>query len=396
MNTPASKPKVLLVDDDVRLLNACRRMLRKNVELVLACGAKEALEELSRTKDFTVVVCDQNMPGMKGHELLSHMARTWPHIVRVMLTGNADQDTAVKALNESKVFRFLNKPCEPSDILFAIQEAHNQALLLQQEKTLLEDTLCSSMRMMMGVIALANPRAGRVSELVHRYLKALTQDMRFKNAWELDVAASLWPLGEALMPDELKNLVASRNNLDNDQRDALEEVHETLRDMITAVPRLEGAADIVAYCRKDYDGKGFPFDNMKGEALPKGARLLRILIDCAEAMVDQPDLPVSSVLDDMKKQDSCYDPNMLDMICKFLPRKLNSMMGDDRYTALSLSIADLQEQDILINDLCLSNRDVLLKAGYALSLPLIQKIKTLHRRAALIEPVGVKRAKAVV
>lgn len=108
-----NKSRILFVDDDPLMLGALRRMLVpmfREWELSFATRPAEALEMITRAP-FDVIVSDQRMPGTDGASLLASARARAPHSVRVMLTGATDQQTAVEAVNQGGVFRFLTKPC---------------------------------------------------------------------------------------------------------------------------------------------------------------------------------------------------------------------------------------------------------------------------------------------
>ena len=115
--------RILLVDDEKRLLSGLRRNLGSRFHILTAESGKEALEILDNTSDIAVVLSDMQMPEMNGVELLKNVRKKSPTIRRLMLTGNADQETAVAAVNEGAVFRFLRKPCEPDVIGEALDSA---------------------------------------------------------------------------------------------------------------------------------------------------------------------------------------------------------------------------------------------------------------------------------
>lgn len=114
------RAKVLLVDDDGIALLVHEKMLSEHVEVVTAINGNEALEILRRDKSFAVVVSDQYMPEMNGAELLKIVRNTFPEIVRIMITGFADLDVAMQAVNLGNVFRFLVKPCCKEDLVLAV------------------------------------------------------------------------------------------------------------------------------------------------------------------------------------------------------------------------------------------------------------------------------------
>lgn len=119
------KPKVLFVDDEAELLESVRDALRKKpYRVVTANSGAEALALLRSDPEIRVVVSDERMPEMTGHELLAKVRAQYPESVRIMLTGQADMTAVVSAINEGQIFRFLTKPC-PAD---ALHDVVTQAL----------------------------------------------------------------------------------------------------------------------------------------------------------------------------------------------------------------------------------------------------------------------------
>ncbi len=130
---------VLLVDDDLNLLAGLRRTLRREpYEILVAQGATEAFEVLG-TKAIDVIVSDEAMPGMSGTDFLARVSLIYPETIRIILTGNATLDTAVRAINEGKVYRFLTKPCNPFDLAITIRQALEHRDLLVKSRQLLRE-----------------------------------------------------------------------------------------------------------------------------------------------------------------------------------------------------------------------------------------------------------------
>ncbi|MEM9705784.1 MAG: response regulator [Pseudomonadota bacterium] len=122
-NNNKSVHKVLFVDDEQRLLSALRRRLANAFSLVMTTDPNEALEILAREDDIAVIVADMQMPEMNGIELLKRVKTEFPGVRRIMLTGNADQETAIDAINQGEVMRFLQKPCDTEDLTAALNHA---------------------------------------------------------------------------------------------------------------------------------------------------------------------------------------------------------------------------------------------------------------------------------
>jgi len=105
--------RILFVDDEGAVLEGYERILHKDFEPDLASSGEQALVMMSGSSPYAVVVSDMRMPGMDGVQFLSRVREISPQTVRVMLTGNADIQTAMTAVNEGHIFRFLTKPCDP-------------------------------------------------------------------------------------------------------------------------------------------------------------------------------------------------------------------------------------------------------------------------------------------
>jgi len=121
-----SKYSILAVDDDPNLLAALRRQLGRRFDMATATSGAEAVECVLAAEQagesYAVVICDMCMPGMNGLETLAAIRAIAPRTSRIMLTGNADQQTAVDAINRGNIFRFFTKPCPPETLAAAVTE----------------------------------------------------------------------------------------------------------------------------------------------------------------------------------------------------------------------------------------------------------------------------------
>ncbi len=118
--------RILLVDDEPHVLNALERVLREGPWSIETAGdGAQALEKMARQPSW-VVVSDYLMPGMDGVELLAEIRRRWPMTRRVMLTGHADAGAVERAINQGEIYRFLNKPWHPQQLLATVRECLEQ------------------------------------------------------------------------------------------------------------------------------------------------------------------------------------------------------------------------------------------------------------------------------
>jgi two-component system probable response regulator PhcQ len=133
------KSKLLLVDDEPNLTSALVRSLdRSQFEIFTADSAQKALLILAGN-DIDVVVSDERMPGMTGSQLLTEVRKKWPNTIRMILSGQADLEAAVRAINEGEVYRFLLKPCHPKELQLTILQGLQHKKLVAQSRKLLQE-----------------------------------------------------------------------------------------------------------------------------------------------------------------------------------------------------------------------------------------------------------------
>jgi serine/threonine-protein kinase len=126
MNTGATptrkKARVLCVDDEPNILRSLRWLLQKDFEVEVAASGYDGLE-LLRQGEYDVVISDQRMPGMIGSDFLREVRKVSPRSMRILLTGYSDPQSILKSVNESEVFRFVNKPWQFQELLKVVGDA---------------------------------------------------------------------------------------------------------------------------------------------------------------------------------------------------------------------------------------------------------------------------------
>jgi DNA-binding NtrC family response regulator len=133
------KSKLLLVDDEPNLTSALVRSLdRSQFDIFTADSAQKGLMILAG-HDIDVVVSDERMPGMTGSQFLTEVRKKWPNTIRMILSGQADLEAAVRAINEGEVYRFLLKPCHPKELQMTILQGLQHKKLVAQSRRLLQE-----------------------------------------------------------------------------------------------------------------------------------------------------------------------------------------------------------------------------------------------------------------
>lgn len=239
--------RILCVDDEPDLLQGIQRALRKKFAIETALGPEEALKAIAESGPYAVIMADMRMPVMNGVQLLAKVREMSPDTVRMMLTGNADQQTAIDAVNDGHIFRFLNKPCPPEKIAAALEAALEQHRLIVAEKELLSKTLGGSIKILTDVLGLVNPSAfGRASR-VHRIVKGMCREIVLEKQWMMEIAAMISQIGCVAVPEETLSRVYRGEALSEAEEAVYRHHPQTGRELLEKIPRLEEVADIVAH-----------------------------------------------------------------------------------------------------------------------------------------------------
>lgn len=131
------KRSIMIVDDEPSVLAALARLLgEEGYEIHSAASGEEALRRLERTH-VQVLITDERMPGMSGTELLSILRRRYPHIVRIILTGKAHLEDAMRAVNKGEIYRFFTKPWDPYELKLSIWNALEKYDLEEEQRLFL-------------------------------------------------------------------------------------------------------------------------------------------------------------------------------------------------------------------------------------------------------------------
>jgi response regulator RpfG family c-di-GMP phosphodiesterase len=269
-----TKAKVLFVDDEPHILAGYERNLRRQFDVETALGGEPGLEAVEKRGPFEVIVSDMRMPRMDGIRFLAAAKELAPDSVRMMLTGHADLEDAIKVVNQGNIFRFLTKPCPSEIIAKALDDGVRQYRLIIAERELLEKTLSGSIRVLTEILALVDPRAFDRAVALRDLIHSLAQILNVKEPWELGVAAMLSQIGKVTIPASVLNKARLHQPLSSVEQDILMRMPETGYKLLAHIPRLESVAKIVYYQNKCFNGQGFPSDDLFGEALPLGGMAL--------------------------------------------------------------------------------------------------------------------------
>lgn len=299
------RPRVLCVDDEPKVLEGLKLHLRRQYEVQLAASGRMALDFLEREAPFAVVLSDMRMPSMDGVALLSQVRQRCPDTVRMLLTGQADLQSAIAAVNEGQLFRFLTKPCPPPVLLQAFEAGVAQYRLVTAERVLLEQTLRGVIQTLTDILALTHPVAfGRANRLKRHAVDLAKQIGIQKDVWQLEMAAMLSQIGCIILPNETLEKLYQSGIPNDKERAMVERVPVVTQQLLSSIPRLEAVRAILGNQDKPYR-----FDPAELDPVHVGGPILKLVGDF-DILINQGH-PAQLALETLRGRSGKYDPTLL-------------------------------------------------------------------------------------
>lgn len=301
---------VLFVDDDIQLVSSMQRSFARTYRVELALGAQDALTALSEAP-YALVVSDLQMPGMNGIELLTKVKDLSPETVRILLTGAADLQAAIDAVNEGNVFRFLQKPCPQELLKKTLDAGLTQYRLQMAERDVLQETLIGTVAVITELLANLEPVAfGRASRL-RWCVRKLAGELKLRDPWQFEAAAMLSqigfiPMAAQAMKHELGDDIAAAEN------GARPSHARVARRLLERVPRLHSVAQIIE--RQDEAFETLSHQSPEAYVVGLGAQMLRVAMDFDQAISQGRSF--SEALGELRRNAAEYHPDILDALAK--------------------------------------------------------------------------------
>ena len=378
----SAKPRVLCVDDEERVLAGLRRTLRRDFDITGVGGGHEGLKALEEDGPFEVVISDMQMPRMNGAEFLAQARKLYPDIVRFLLTGQADLDSAIAAVNEGAIFRFLTKPCPPASLIAALQDGVEQHRLITAERELLERTLRGSVAALSEVLSLTNPAAFGRATRVTQTAAALGETAQVEPRWVIEVAAMLAPIGAIVLPSSTVEKMSSGQQLSTEEEAMAARVPAVADSLLAKIPRLEPVREALAHQTRRYDGKGDP-NGPSGEAIPIAARVLRVAQDY-DALLEE-SMDPERALGVLRSRNGCYDPELVQALSELQAAREGALVR-----VRELTLAEVRPGMVLSADVVSVDGVLLVSHGHPITPQLLERLKNIAFSTGIQEPLMCK------
>ncbi len=368
--------RVLFVDDEINILQSLKRAFFSYAEFeVITCdNAEDAVATLA-TERVDVLVSDEKMPKIEGSQLVEYVKNRFPDVIRIILTGYADMEKIIKAVNKGEVYRYLVKPWNNEDLITTVRsaaefgrlkrynkeleaqlKAHNESLKKEIVKRTahLEKALQAAKRLhnrvqenfegtvslvthMMGLISQEHKEnASRVARLCERI--AHKMEMEKEDTGILRTAALLYQLG-------------TLSSGSGDPGDSAQQAVAGA-DLLTRISTLTPVAELIRHYRENFDGSGKP-DGLAKKDIPLGSRIIAVAADYVQLAYSGENSPEEALQKIVLKSESLYDPEIINILKEMEAAAMSSSGAG--LQDVPIQIKNLSPGMILKNDLISKN-----------------------------------------
>ena len=288
--------------------------------------------------------------------------------------------TAIEAVNEGNVFRFLTKPCPPDSLAKAVAAGIEQYRLINAEHELLEQTLKGAIQILTELLGLVNPEAfGRCSRIQKR-VQSIALRKGLSDVWQYETAAMLSQIGGVVVPERILKRLYKGEKLSDDESQ-LFEMHPMIgSDLVGKIPRMEQIARMIGYQEKRFDGRGVPRDALHGDEIPLGARILKVVLDFD--ILEAKGASRVKALNDLRERVGWYDPEILDVLEEVL------QVASTEQIKLVM-VKDLDIDMVLTEDILSESGILLISKGLEMNNLMLVALKTFAKSARVKEPIRV-------
>ena len=372
--------KILFVDDNVNLLSAIQRNFRKQFDIVTASSPGQALALLQSEGPFSIIVSDLRMPGISGVDLLAKAAEEWPDTVRILLTGEADTQAAMAAVNQGQVYRFLSKPFPLPALAQILVAALAQYNLVVSEKVLLEKTLSGSIKVLTEILCLTHPLAFSRANRARNTVKQLLADMDLADNWEFEIAAMLSQIGCITLPKDLLQKLCDGSELTENERALYESHPATGSRLLENIPRLETVARIIEKQGEIIEPLPLGQRLEDADRVLLGSHLLKLALELD--LFTSRGLTTSAALAQMQAGNHLYPPELLKALANLESVELSMKSRTVKFKELTTGM-------VLKTDVVAKDGALLLSKGHTLTQTMLECLSRYFLSQGVQEPIGV-------
>lgn len=387
-----SKGVVLVVDDDPVVRKLTRDILTKVADGVHMVSCGEDAVRIAPQLDPDLILLDVNMPGIDGFEVCAQL-RANPQtreVPIIMVTALNDRASRLRGI-EAGADDFLTKPYDRMELRARVKTILrvNRYRRLMDEREQRQRAWQGALKVLGELLAMREPDTFGVAQRVERRAVDLARRLRIQDTDSIRLAAMFCQLGRLVIPDSVLTKAASNLHLSRAEQGMMRAIPESSAAILGNIPELKRISKIVYWQDKNYDGTGFPLDDLDGRTIPVASRIVRVARDFERLIEDG--LSTDEAQLRLHTQDRWYDPAVLTA----LDAQLLDEAAEFAMRAMTVRLADLRiGMEILEDIITTDDRLVVVGAGTAITGAMLERLHNFARIKGIREPIVIKRPDA--
>jgi len=412
-------PKILFVDDEENILKSLKRLfIDEEIEVLTANSGFNGLD-IIKDNEISVVISDQKMPEMNGAEFLARVKEISPDSIRIILTGYADINAAMDAINKGGAFRYITKPWNDADLLLLIKDAIEKYRLIKENKYLTELTKKQNEELKKWNTQLEIMVQEQTIDIQNqnKKLKELNEQLKKNFRQSIEAFSSLIEMRDKSMSCHSKNVasisreVAKEMALSEDEINRItiasllhdigkigipdsilakreEEWNEYERNeyrlhpvrgqvIIAQIEGFKEIGQIIRYHHENIDGTGFP-DHLKKDAIPLGSRIIS-MADAIDRSANVNPLAKNNyqkALNEIELYlDKKYDRQIFPYLRYIISRKINEISAQDFSNEIEIHPSKLVPGMVISREIRSGSGILILAQGVILDKKIINAIQ---------------------
>ena len=354
------KYDVLFVDDDPNILRAIRRNLRGKFEICISETVEDALYKIQEF-DFPIVVSDMKMPGMNGADFLIQVKEKLPNAIRILLTGESGLEEAIKAINESDIYKFLTKPCPTDKLVSTLDSALRLYQSAHIEQIIMDKSVKGFVYIISDLMNIISPEIFKKSRDVARIAKSSQTNFPIKDLWSFEVASLVMYLGSIHYKiynyDKFygtPKMVAILNKSAN---------------LVFKIPKFEEVHNIL------FDLANFYKDSIIIDSLDCDSKVLKLIIDYYHMVGN-----------------SNFKNKFLSMYSKELIKEVPALFGRREKAPTEINAEALKLNMTAVDNIVTISGSILINKGDKIKQDDMQVLKLFSSKNVLVEPFKVRES----
>lgn len=354
------KYDVLFVDDDPNILKAINRNLHGKYKVCVSSNIDEAVKLIGK-HNFPIVFSDMQMPQMNGADFLIIVKEKSPDSIRILLTGETDVSDAIKAINESDIYKILLKPCSHEKICSTIDTALKLYNAQKIEELLMDKSLKGFVHIMLDLLNVISPEIFKRSIDITKIVRSPRTNFTLLEPWSFEVSCLLMYLGSVHYKIYNFDKIYGTENL--------EKVIRKSASLLSKVPKFEPVHQILNELADYYSNKVII------QTLDSDSKTLKLLVDYHSLVGD------SKLQEKLKAMYSCE-------IIKTLPSLFGKQAKQKK--ALEVSVGKLSPGMITTEDVKTTSGSIIISKGETVIDRHISTLKVFVEKGYLLDKIKIQ------